>query len=109
MTDVRYDPSEQYLRKDMSTTRVRTPGGTYIRSYAGVIFPRSLLFLPGVEAASVRAYYGRSVLQVVGCFVVEGIGIGLLGNHLNIHARLRVLDDNAQVHLLNCVFPFRSP
>ena len=81
--------------------------GTYIHSYAGVIFLCSLLFLHREDAVSVWAYHGCSVLKIVGHFVVEGIGIGLFCDNLNVHSRFCVLDNGAQIHF-NRVFPFRA-
>ena len=68
---------------------------TYICAHASVILLRSLLFLCGMDAARVGPYYGRSVLKVGGRFVVEGVGVGFLCDHLDVHAGLRVLDDRA--------------
>ena len=82
--------------------------GTYIRSHAGVVLLRGLLLLCRLDATRVWAYYGRSVLEVAGRFVVEGIRVRFLCDHLDVHAGLRVLNDGAQVHL-DRVLPFRSP
>jgi hypothetical protein len=68
---------------------------THIRSYAGVIILRGLLFFYSEDAIVLCTHHGCPVLQIVGRLIVEGVGISLLGDHLNVHARLRVLNDGA--------------
>jgi hypothetical protein len=94
-------------RSGGSVGRVCAGGeATCIRAHAGVVLLRGLLCLYGVVAAHVGAYDRCPVLEVVGRFVVERIGVGFLCDHLNVHARLRVLDDSTQVHLSTLSSPF---
>ena len=106
-TDVGYNPGKQHLGAKSCQNRGLTGTGTHIRSYAGIVLLRCLL--RGLAAVNVWAYDRCPVLQIVGCLVVECICIGLLSDHLNVHARLRVLNDDAQIHLDLIIFPFCSP